>query len=167
MLEFLLLLLLLSLPLSSRVCLSATSASSSSFLLFRLRLPPSREEHPLPTGSVITGGRLVAIINLPSISVAYSTTRVRDGWIFSYGFADALSQKMEEEKRGWTETGRGGFLSLLVVTIISITIDDRRTFPSFESKIFAIIYTGVNIDEAYRSRRVHAVLCIRGGMGEF
>lgn len=166
MLEFLLLLLLLSLPLSSRVCLSATSASSSSFLLFRLRLPPSREEHPLPTGSVITGGRLVAIINLPSIPVAYSTTRVRDGWIFSYGFADALSQKMEE-KRSWTETGRGGFLSLLVVTIISITIDDRRTFPSFESKIFAIIYTGVNIDEAYRSRRVHAVLCIRGGMGEF
>lgn len=163
MLEFLLLLLLLSLPLSSRVCLSATSASSSSFLLFRLRLPPSREEHPLPTGSVITGGRLVAIINLPSISVAYSTTRVRDGWIFSYGFADALSQKMEE-KRGWTEMGRGGFLSLLVVTIISITIDDRR-LPSFE--IFAIIYTGVNIDEAYRSRRVHAVLCIRGGMGEF
>lgn len=164
MLEFLLLLLLLSLPLSSRVCLSATSdSSSSSFLLFRLRLPPSREEHPLPTGSVITGGRLVAIINLPSISVAYSTTRVRDGWIFSYGFADALSQKMEE-KRGWTETGRGGFLSLLVV--ISITIDDRR-LPSFESKIFAIIYTGVNIDEAYRSRRVHAVLCIRGGTGEF
>lgn len=93
--------------------------------------------------------------------MAYSTTRVRDGWIFSYGFADALSQKMEE-KRGWTETGRGGFLSLLVV--ISITIDDRR-LPSFE--IFAIIYTGVNIDEAYRSRRVHAVLCIRGGMGEF
>lgn len=164
MLEFLLLLLLLSLPLSSRVCLSATSdSSSSSFLLFRLRLPPSREEHPLPTGSVITGGRLVAIINLPSISVAYSTTRVRDGWIFSYGFADALSQKMEE-KRGWTEMGRGGFLSLLVVTIISITIDDRR-LPSFE--IFAIIYTGVNIDEAYRSRRVHAVLCIRGGTGEF
>lgn len=162
MLEFLLLLLLLSLPLSSRVCLSATSdSSSSSFLLFRLRLPPSREEHPLPTGSVITGGRLVAIINLPSIPVAYSTTRVRDGWIFSYGFADALSQKMEE-KRGWTETGRGGFLSLLVVTIISITIDDRR-LPSFE--IFAIIYTGVNIDEAYRSRRVHAVLCIRGGDG--
>lgn len=69
-----------------------------------------------------------------------------------------------EEKRSWTETGRGGFLSLLVVTIISITIDDRR-LPSFE--IFAIIYTGVNIDEAYRSRRVHAVLCIRGGMGEF
>lgn len=164
MLEFLLLLLLLSLPLSSRVCLSATSdSSSSSFLLFRLRLPPSREEHPLPTGSVITGGRLVAIINLPSIPVAYSTTRVRDGWIFSYGFADALSQKMEE-KRGWTEMGRGGFLSLLVVTIISITIDDRR-LPSFE--IFAIIYTGVNIDEAYRSRRVHAVLCIRGGTGEF
>lgn len=162
MLEFLLLLLLLSLPLSSRVCLSATSdSSSSSFLLFRLRLPPSREEHPLPTGSVITGGRLVAIINLPSIPVAYSTTRVRDGWIFSYGFADALSQKMEE-KRGWTEMGRGGFLSLLVVTIISITIDDRR-LPSFE--IFAIIYTGVNIDEAYRSRRVHAVLCIRGGDG--